>query len=103
VLRADSGFAREARMAWCEGNRVDYVLGLARNERLVGAITAAPAAAEVESRASGGTARRFADFPRSTPLEHAGELEPVAARRRQGRAPAQGGQPAPRRHLAHGR
>ena len=25
VLRADSGFAREALMAWCEANRVDYV------------------------------------------------------------------------------
>jgi hypothetical protein len=66
VLRADSGFAREALMAWCEENRVDYVLGLARNERLVGAITAELAAAEVESRASGGPARRFADFPWST-------------------------------------
>ena len=34
VLRADSGFAREALMAWCEANGVDYVFGLARNERL---------------------------------------------------------------------
>jgi hypothetical protein len=25
-------------MSWCEANRVDYVFGLARNERLVGAI-----------------------------------------------------------------
>jgi hypothetical protein len=33
LLRADSGFAREALMAWCEANRVDYVFGLARNER----------------------------------------------------------------------
>ena len=35
LLRADSGFAREALMAWCEQNRVDYVFGLARNVRLV--------------------------------------------------------------------
>lgn len=34
VLRADSGFARDALMAWCEENRVDYIFGLARNERL---------------------------------------------------------------------
>jgi Transposase DDE domain group 1 len=66
LLRADSGFAREALMAWCEGNRVDYVFGLARNERLVGAIATALAAAEAEARASGGPARRFADFLWST-------------------------------------
>ena len=35
VLRGDSGFAREERMAWCEQNGVDFVLGLARNSRLV--------------------------------------------------------------------
>jgi hypothetical protein len=31
LLRADSGFACEALMAWCEANRVDYLFGLARN------------------------------------------------------------------------
>ena len=25
-------------MAWCESNRVDYIFGLARNDRLVGKI-----------------------------------------------------------------
>jgi hypothetical protein len=35
IVRADSGFAREAIMAWCEGNKVFYCLGLARNDRLV--------------------------------------------------------------------
>ena len=34
ILRADSGFAREAIMSWCEANGVDYCLGLARNNRL---------------------------------------------------------------------
>ena len=62
LLRADSGFAREALMSWCEANRVDYVFGLARNERLVGAIAADLAAAEAESLAKGGASRRFADF-----------------------------------------
>jgi hypothetical protein len=34
LIRADSGFCREALMAWCEANGVDYLLGLARNSRL---------------------------------------------------------------------
>lgn len=35
VIRADSGFCREEIMAWCETHDVDFVLGLARNDRLV--------------------------------------------------------------------
>jgi hypothetical protein len=62
LLRADSGFARDELMAWCEANGVDYVFGLARNGRLVGAIADDLAAAELESLARGGPARRFADF-----------------------------------------
>ena len=62
LLRADSGFAREDLMTWCEANGVDYVFGLARNERLVGAIADDLAAAELESLAKGGPVRRFADF-----------------------------------------
>ena len=34
VLRGDSGFCRNELMSWCEENRVDYVFGLARNQRL---------------------------------------------------------------------
>ena len=34
LVRGDSGFCRETIMAWCEGNGVDYVFGLARNARL---------------------------------------------------------------------
>jgi Transposase DDE domain group 1 len=60
LLRADSGFARDELMTWCETNGVDFVFGLARNERLVGAIAEDLAAAE--SLAQGGPARRFADF-----------------------------------------
>jgi hypothetical protein len=45
---------------------VDYVFGLARNERLVGAIADELAAAEAESLAQGGPARHFADFAWST-------------------------------------
>ena len=62
LVRADSGFARDEIMTWCETNGVDYVFGLARNERLVGAIADDLAAAELESLARGGPVRRFADF-----------------------------------------
>jgi Transposase DDE domain group 1 len=66
LLRADSGFAREELMAWCEANRVDYLFGLPRNERLVGVIAAELAAAAAESLTRGGPARRFADLTWST-------------------------------------
>src|SRR6185312_15057069 len=62
LLRADSGFAREALMAWCEANRVDFLFGLARNERLVQEIKTALVEAAVESVATGQAARRFRDF-----------------------------------------
>ena len=62
LLRADSGFAREALMAWCEANRVDYLFGLQRNKRLAERIQAELAQAEAEATASGQAARRFADF-----------------------------------------
>jgi hypothetical protein len=62
VLRADSGFAREALMAWCEANRVDYVFGLARNSRLVDDLAIDLAWAKSEYEATGKPARRFRDF-----------------------------------------
>jgi hypothetical protein len=34
ILRADSGFCRDAIMTWCEQHGVDFVFGLARNSRL---------------------------------------------------------------------
>jgi hypothetical protein len=34
ILRGDSGFCRNQLMSWCENNRVDFVFGLARNQRL---------------------------------------------------------------------
>ncbi|TIP94985.1 MAG: IS1380 family transposase [Mesorhizobium sp.] len=66
ILRADSGFAREELMAWCEQNRVDYVFGLARNERLETKIAPALEEASQASRASGQAARVFRDFMWST-------------------------------------
>jgi hypothetical protein len=66
ILRADSGFAREALMAWCEANGVDFIFGLARNVRLTRAIGAELVEARDESRASGQPARRFKELTWST-------------------------------------
>ena len=62
LLRADSGFARDDLMDWCEHNRVDFVFGLARNARLVDRIGIALAWAEDEADTTGQPARRFAEF-----------------------------------------
>ena len=66
LLRADSGFAREALMAWCEENRVDFVFGLARNPRLVEEIAVELLQAEAEASSTGRPARRYKDFRYST-------------------------------------
>jgi hypothetical protein len=66
LLRGDSGFAREALMAWCEANRVDFLFGLARNERLEQAIKPELALASLDSLRSGQATRRFKDFMWST-------------------------------------
>jgi hypothetical protein len=62
LLRGDSGFCREALMAWCEANRVDYVFGLARNGRLEAEIATELAHARDMAERSGKAARRFKDF-----------------------------------------
>ena len=62
LLRADSGFAREALMAWCEDNTVDFLFGLARNTRLVEEIKAELAAAAELGQRTGKPTRRFRDF-----------------------------------------
>ena len=72
LLRADFlGFAREAVMAWCEKNQVDYVFGLARNDRLVEEISVELIQAEEEAARTGKPARRFKDLRWSA----RGELE----------------------------
>jgi hypothetical protein len=66
LLRADSGFAREELMSWCEYNRVDFVFGLAQNARLNAKIAAALDEARTEAETTGQPARRFRDFFWST-------------------------------------
>jgi hypothetical protein len=62
LVRADSGFAREDLMAWCETHRVDYVFGLARNSRLLDELAIDMAWADDEHERTGQSARRFKDF-----------------------------------------
>jgi hypothetical protein len=66
ILRADSGFARDALMSWCEANGVDFIFGLARNVRLTRVIGAELVEARDESQASGQAARRFKELIWST-------------------------------------
>ena len=96
VLRADSGFAREGLMAWCEHNRVDYVFGLARNQRLTRAIAVQMAEAAEENQQTGKPARRFRDFPYRTRNSWSSErrvigkaewIRPSLAERADGTAP----------------
>jgi hypothetical protein len=61
TLRADSGFCRDALMTWCETHAVDYVFGLARNDRLTALIADELVAAETQCTASGAAARVFAE------------------------------------------
>jgi len=62
VIRADSGFCRDALMSWAEQEGVHYVIGVARNSRLVAEIEGELAAAQEESTSTGRPARRFKDF-----------------------------------------
>ena len=66
VLRADSGFAREDLMAWCEIHRVDYLFGLARNSRLLEELAIDMAWAKDEHQKTGRPVRRFKDFRYAT-------------------------------------
>ena len=62
VLRADSGFCRQQLMAWCEAHHVDYVFGLARNQRLAKIIGAQMHPARALHRTTGKAARVFTEF-----------------------------------------
>jgi len=66
IIRADSGFCREAIMAWCETHEVDYVLGLAKNSRLKAVIADELAEAKQRHEQSREASRVFKDFPYRT-------------------------------------
>lgn len=62
VLRADSGFCRDAIMTWCEQNRVGYVFGLAKNERLLTKVRKPMKQAQGQWKHTGKAARVFTEF-----------------------------------------
>lgn len=62
LIRGDSGFCREAIMAWCEQNHVDYVLGLAKNDRLLAEIVGELEEAKRQWQQSAQPARVFKEF-----------------------------------------
>jgi hypothetical protein len=62
VIRADSGFCRDDLMTWCEAHGVQYVLGLAGNERLRARIKPELKAAERKAKLTGQPARVFTEF-----------------------------------------
>jgi len=66
ILRGDSGFCVDEVMAWCEENRVDYVLGLARNKRLEALVAEALAEAQQQWEATQRPARVFVEFAHET-------------------------------------
>ena len=96
IVRGDSGFARDALMTWCEAHAVDYVLGLARNERLEAAITLELGACRdrLRGRAGAGTPLQGLRLPDT------GELDACTAGHWEGGAPAGQGESALRRDLA---
>lgn len=66
IIRADSGFCREPIMFWCETNNVDYILGLAKNDRLKKEIAAEIDQAKKIYEETGQPARVFKDFAYQT-------------------------------------
>jgi hypothetical protein len=62
LLRADSGFAREELMSWCEAHQVDYVFGLAKNSRLIREIEESLEQARQQFEQTSKPARKFCDF-----------------------------------------
>jgi hypothetical protein len=62
ILRGDCGFCRNELMSWCEGHGVEYVLGLARNQRLRRIIGGEMWEAAEQWKASGQPARVFSEF-----------------------------------------
>jgi hypothetical protein len=66
ILRGDSGFCRNELMSWCENNGVEFVFGLARNQRLRRIIGEQLWEARRQWEQTGKPARVFTAFPYRT-------------------------------------
>jgi hypothetical protein len=62
VFRADSGFCRWRLMRWCDRNGVDYIVGLAKNERLKRLARRSMITARWNHRCTGLKQRIFEEF-----------------------------------------
>jgi len=62
IIRGDAGFCREEIMAWCEANQVDFVLGLAKNDRLKALSLKARCEAQQRFLETAGASRVFDEF-----------------------------------------
>jgi hypothetical protein len=99
LVRADSGFARDDLMAWCEDNDVHFVLDVAKNERLAAMVADELGAGRGEEPAQ----RQAGAHLQGVQVADAREWEPRAARHRQGGFHQGRSQSALCRHLAHAR
>ena len=63
IVRGDSGFCRDEIMSYCEGlSQIEYVLGLAKNSRLIKALETEMAQAQQLHQSTQKPARVFKDF-----------------------------------------
>jgi hypothetical protein len=62
ILRADSGFCRWKMLRWCERVGVNYIVGLAKNQRLEALSAKLQKRAERKYQRSGSKVRLFASF-----------------------------------------
>src|ERR1700680_2312766 len=66
ILRGDSGFCSDELMTWCEHSRVEYVVGMARNQRVEGLIAGPLAEAKQQFEVTQQPARIFFEFEHET-------------------------------------
>jgi hypothetical protein len=62
VFRGDSGFCRDLLLSWCDRHGVKYIVGIARNERLLAAGAKLRRQAEKEFKRTGQKQRLFGAF-----------------------------------------
>jgi len=75
ILRGDSGFCRNQLMSWCESHGVDYVFGLARNQRLRRIIGSQMWEATQQWQTTGKPARVFTEFAYRTKTKQGWDRE----------------------------
>jgi hypothetical protein len=66
ILRGDSGFCGNELMQWCEQNQVEFVIGMARNQRLETLVAGPLADAQQQFESTQQPARIFVEFEHET-------------------------------------